>query len=80
MIKINIPYVITITISILLLFIGHKYATDGMINFQNVPHETVKARVQRIVDRVLPNYTFFEPQHDLSIMDEDSALDDFDDC
>jgi uncharacterized membrane protein len=69
MIKIKIPYLITVIVSILLIFIGHKYATDGIINFQNTHHETTRGRVQRIVDRVTTGFDFtddfFDEYYDL---------------
>ena len=57
MIKIKLPYLITVTAAILLIFIGRTIAVDDMLSFQNVPHEIVKAKVQRIVDLAEPAHS-----------------------
>jgi len=52
MIRIKIPYILTILISFLLLYVGHKMAVDGMIKFQNPAQITVRAKVEKIINRV----------------------------
>ena len=51
MIRISIPYLITIIVSILLLFAGHNIAVDKTNSFQTLQHEMVRANVQTIVER-----------------------------
>jgi len=65
MIKIKITYLATIVISILLLIIGHNIAVRGMINIQNPSHETVRAKVQKIIERVQPNFDFIDDLNDI---------------
>jgi len=50
MIKIKITYLLTIFISVLVLFIGHKIAVKDMIKFQNYSQEIVKAKVLNVLD------------------------------
>jgi len=48
MIKIKITYLLTIILSVILLFIGHKIAVKDMIKIQNSNQEIVKAKVLNI--------------------------------
>ena len=52
MIKIKIPYLITVVLSVLLLFIGNRIAVNGMFAFQNAPFEIVRAKVQSVAERI----------------------------
>jgi uncharacterized membrane protein len=56
--RIKIPYLLTVIISILLIIIGHKIAVKGMPNFHNASFEIVKATVQRSVERIELTDTF----------------------
>ena len=60
MIRISIPYLITIFVSVLLLVVGHNFAVKGMYKFQNNDNETVKAKVQSVLGKVTPNYDFLD--------------------
>ena len=60
MIRIKLSYLFTIIVSLLLLFIGHNIAIDGMVNFQNSSQEIVRGKVQRIVERVEFNMDFID--------------------
>jgi len=60
MIRISIPYLITVVVSVLLLIIGHNIAMIGMYEFQNDSSETVRAKVENILDTVQPNYDFLD--------------------
>jgi len=60
MIKIKITYLITIGVSVLLLVIGNNIAKNGMITFQNPSLEIVNAKVERVVERVQPNFDFID--------------------
>ena len=62
--KIKLPYLATVIAAVLLLFIGHKFATDCLHVFQNVSQEVVRAKVQRIVERVQPNFDFLDDEDD----------------
>ena len=61
MIRIKIPYLITVAAAILLLIVGHEIAVNDGINFQNFPQEIVKANVLRLTDRVRLDEGFDEP-------------------
>jgi len=50
MIKIKITYLLTIIISVIILFIGHKIAVKDMIKLQNINPEIVKAKVLNIFE------------------------------
>ena len=50
--RIKIPYLATVIISLLLLYIGHLIAVQGLFVFQNVSQEHVRATVQRVIERV----------------------------
>ena len=54
-------YLLTVIICVLLLFIGHKIAVDGMIDFRVVSHEVVKAKVQSVAEQVNLDEGFDEP-------------------
>jgi len=60
MIRISIPYLITIAASVLLLIIGHNFAVIGMYEFQNNSTETVRAKVESISEIVQPSYDFLD--------------------
>ncbi|MCL2180386.1 MAG: YibE/F family protein [Treponema sp.] len=60
MIKIKITYLLTIAVSVILLFIGHKFAVNGMIGFQGLSQQMDRAKVQKVVERVKPNYDFID--------------------
>lgn len=64
LIKIEIPYLLTVVISALLLVIGHKIAVNGMINFQSYTQEVEKAKVQKIVDRIESDIDLHEEDFD----------------
>ena len=51
MIKIKITYLLTILISVIILFVGHKIAAKDMIKMQNHSQEIVKAKVLKIFGR-----------------------------
>jgi uncharacterized membrane protein len=78
MIRISIPYLLTIIISVLLLVIGHNIAVAGMVNFnelmrRDISHETASARVQKIVERIERTEPVFD------FMGEDFEYDYFND-
>ncbi|MCL2721571.1 MAG: YibE/F family protein [Treponema sp.] len=58
--RIRITYLATIIIAFLFLIIGSKIASIGMINFQNPSQEIVRAKVERIVDRIENNFDFLD--------------------
>ena len=60
MIRISIPYLITIGVSALLLVIGHNIAVIGMYESPNNQYETVKARVQNTPQKIVPDYNFLD--------------------
>jgi len=62
-IKIKITYLLTLVISVLILILGHRIFVGETIGFHDVPNETVRAKVTRIVERVeraAPEFDFFE--------------------
>jgi len=59
-IRISIPFLITIAVSVLLLIIGHNIAVRGMYKFQNNNFETIEAKVGKILERVEPKYDFLD--------------------
>ena len=61
MIRIKIPYLITVTAAVLLLFIGHEIAVNDGINFQNFQQEIVKANVIKVLNRIRLDEGFDEP-------------------
>ena len=67
MLKIKLPYLLTVIVSVLLLFIGHNIAVNGMINLQNVPQEVVRAKVQNVTERIRQDDDFDKP---VSMLDE----------
>ena len=60
MIKIKITYLITIAASILFLVAGHNFAKIGMFSFQNPSQEIVRAKIQKVIERIKPNFDFIE--------------------
>jgi len=60
MIRISIPYLITVAAAALLLIIGHSVMTPGMIKFQNAPNEVAKAKVERVIEKAETNYDFLD--------------------
>jgi len=60
MIRISIPYIITIAAAVALLIIGNGIMTPGMIKFQNNPNEVVKAKVEKVFEKVETNYDFLD--------------------
>ncbi|MCL2244666.1 MAG: YibE/F family protein [Treponema sp.] len=61
MIRIKIPYLITVAAAILILVLGHEIAVNDGVNFFNYPQEIVKAKVLRITDRISLDEGFDEP-------------------
>jgi uncharacterized membrane protein len=51
-------YLATVIIAVLLIFIGHKIAVNGLFVFQEVSQEIVKAKVQKITQRIKPDAAF----------------------
>jgi len=72
--RIRITYLITVFVSILLLVIGHKMATDGLQIFKNVSHAVVRAKVINIIERVEPGRVFFDYDDDYN---DEELHDDF---
>jgi len=60
LIKIKITYLITIAASILFLVAGHNFAKIGMFSFQNPSQEIVRAKIQKVIERIKPNFDFIE--------------------
>ncbi|MCL2277375.1 MAG: YibE/F family protein [Treponema sp.] len=60
MIRISIPYLITIAGSVLFLVIGHYIAITGMYEFQNNSSETARAKVESVQEIVQPDYDFLD--------------------
>ncbi|MCL2722129.1 MAG: YibE/F family protein [Treponema sp.] len=60
---IRITYLATVITAFLFLIIGNKLAVSGAVNFQSSPQEIVRAKVQRIVDRIENNFDVFN-EHD----------------
>jgi uncharacterized membrane protein len=56
------PYLLTVIVAVLLIFIGHKIAVNGIPVFQNISQEVVKAKVQRIVGQIAPPDEFAPDQ------------------
>jgi len=69
--KIKIPYILTVCISIALIFIGHKIAMNGFDINQRDPQEIVKASVHKIIERIKPDGTgdFISLQEDKIIFE-----------
>ncbi|MDR0322545.1 MAG: YibE/F family protein [Treponema sp.] len=61
--RISITYLITVVCSILLLFIGHKIAVNGLFVFQNNTQEIVQAKVQKVIERIEPVNDFFDDEY-----------------
>ena len=53
--RIRITYLVTVFISFLCIFIGHKIAVKDLFIFQNDSQEVVKAVVQKIIERSEPD-------------------------
>ncbi|MCL2214498.1 MAG: YibE/F family protein [Treponema sp.] len=64
MIRISIPYLLTITASILFIIIAHNIAVNDMIGFQNPQGEYARAKIQKIVDRFKPEFDFLDDYDD----------------
>ena len=56
--RIKIPYLITVIISVLLVLIGHGIAVQDMFVLQMDPPEVARASVQRVVERIQPEDSF----------------------
>jgi uncharacterized membrane protein len=56
----NAAYYLTIILSLLCIFVGHKIAVNGLSVFQNDSREVVKAKVRGIIERVKPGGGFDE--------------------
>lgn len=52
--RIRITYLITVFLSFLLIYIGHKLMTKEILIFQNSNQEVVKGIVQKIIERIEP--------------------------
>jgi uncharacterized membrane protein len=63
-IKISIPYLLTIILSILFIVIARNIAVDNMIGFQSPQGEFVRAKIQNIVDRFKPEFDFLDDYDD----------------
>ena len=50
-VKMNFPYLATVAVALLLLFIGHRVATQRTFVFQDDTQEVVRATVQRVLER-----------------------------
>jgi len=75
MIRISIPYLITITAAIALLIAGSSLLTGDIIGFQNQTHETARAKVHGVLERVEQSETdFFD-----SYFDDDEYTDSIND-
>jgi len=74
MLRIQIPYLITITVSILLLFIGNKIAVTGMLTFQNPSNEVVRAKIQKIVKHTEQNFDFLDDYNEEDEYDDLSYM------
>jgi len=64
MLRISIPYLITITAAVLLLVIGNKALTGNMAKLSYEPHIIVKAEVREVGERIAPNLDFIEDFND----------------
>jgi uncharacterized membrane protein len=53
-IKLNIPYLLTVLIAVLLIVAGHAIAVNGLSVFQNNVQEVVPAKVQEVAERLKP--------------------------
>ncbi|MDR0290640.1 MAG: YibE/F family protein [Treponema sp.] len=56
------PYLLTVIVSVLLIFVGHKIVASGIGIFQNTSQEVVKAKVQKVIEQVAPLDTFMPDQ------------------
>ena len=61
--KIKITYLATVIASLILLFIGHKIAVQGLVVFQDQSRENVNAKVQRIIEKVTLYDDFSDFRH-----------------
>ena len=50
--RIKIPYLATVIISILIIFIGHNWAVKGLIVFQNKSQEILKVKVLNVTEQI----------------------------
>ena len=58
--RVKISYLATVAISVLLLVLGHRVATQGLMIFQNDAQEVVRATVQRVVAILEPDEIYDE--------------------
>lgn len=58
-IRISLPYLATVAIAVLLVFLGNRVVTGGLALFQDDSQEVVRATVQRITARYSPE-AFYE--------------------
>jgi uncharacterized membrane protein len=61
-VKIKIPYLATVIISILIIFIGHNLTVKGLIVFQNKSQEILKAKVLNVKELIDLDEGFYENQ------------------
>jgi len=52
--RIKLSYLATVAVSVLLLFMGHRIAVQGLSIFQNDMQEVVRATVREVLDRLQP--------------------------
>jgi uncharacterized membrane protein len=60
--RIKIPYLATVIISILIIFAGHKIAVQGLIVFQNKSHEILKVKVLNVIELIDLDEGFFDDE------------------
>ncbi|MCL2441307.1 MAG: YibE/F family protein [Treponema sp.] len=75
---IRITYLATVIIAFLLLIIGNKIAAVGTIDFQNPSQEIVRAKVQKVIERVENNFDNFNDFEDFADYDDFNYFDEFD--
>jgi len=63
-IKISIPYLITIIASVLFIVIAHNIAVNDMVSFQNPQSEVVRAKIIQIAERLKPDFEFLDDYDD----------------
>jgi len=47
-------YLVTVIVSVLLVFAGNKIAVNGLLSSRQVSHEVARARVQKVTERITP--------------------------
>jgi hypothetical protein len=53
-------YLLTVLVSVILVFAGYKFAVKDLVSFQQAPQETARAKVQKVFQKTVPLDDFGE--------------------